>query len=143
LLEQAKAWSADPAQKDQIPPLGESFPLSRRIAARVDKIEADYGSDFASALKNLPIQAWSEPVSSKFGWHLVRVLEYQPERPATMEDARGELALHCQIARREEAVRLYLDRLLPDYKVYVGRERVRELSRSGRVAPRGELSAED
>ena len=65
------------------------------------------------------------------------------ERGELLREPRSELLVQCQITRREEAVRRYLDRLLPDYKVYIDGERVRELSPTERVAPRAEMSRED
>lgn len=143
LRDQVTAFTADPAHENDIPPFGESFATSRRVTGTVDEVSHAFGTEFATAITKLPVRTWSEPLESKHGTHLVRVLVYSPEKPATMEDVRGKIAVDCQMRRREEAVRRYVERLFKEYDVYVGSDRVHELSPTNRTAPRGEMSRED
>ncbi len=143
LREQATAFSAEAGHDLEVPPLGDSFPTNRRVIAPIEDIGHAYGSEFAAALKGFPVRTWSDPIASKYGWHIVRVLTYSPEKPATLDDVRIEVALDCQVRRREEAVRRYVGRLFTEYDVYVGGERIRDFSPTDRIAPRGELSGED
>lgn len=143
LRDQVVAYSSEPTHENEIPPFGESFATTRRVVATLDDVAHAFGVEFAAALPKLPVRAWSDPITSKYGVHLVRVIEYQPERPATLEDVREKLAVDCQLRRREEAVRRYVERLFKDYDVYVGNERVDKISPTNRIAPRGEMSGED
>jgi hypothetical protein len=143
LRDQVTTFTADPVHENDIPPFGESFATSRRVTATVDEVADAFGTEFATAISRLPVRTWSEPVVSKHGTHLVRVLAFSPEKPATMEDVRGKLAVDCQLRRREEAVRRYVERLFEEYDVYIGSDRVHELSPTNRTAPRGEMSRED
>ncbi|MEZ4296705.1 MAG: peptidylprolyl isomerase [Polyangiaceae bacterium] len=143
LREQVEAFSRGAHDEKEAPPLGESFPTNRHVTSTIDEIERSFGADFASALPGLPLQTWSEPIESKVGWHLVRVIALAPERQARWEDVRSRLAIECQVRRREEAVRRYVARLLQEYEVYVGGERRKDLSPTNRTAPRGERSRED
>lgn len=143
LRDQVQTFTADPAHDQDIPPFGESFATNRRVTANLADVAHAFGPDFAATIAKLPVRTWSDPVASKYGFHLVRVLAYSPEKPATMEDVRGQLAVDCQRQRREEAVRHYVERLFRQYDVYVGNDRVRDFSPTNRTAPRGEMSGED
>jgi hypothetical protein len=136
------AWSAG-APADAVPPFGESFPLSRAVLGRAAEIEARYGSAVAAEALRAPLGAWSQPVQSKYGFHLVRVVERRDERPATFDEARDELKLSYLIARREEATASFLDHALSRYRVSLDGKRVTTLSSSPRTAARGGPSAED
>jgi hypothetical protein len=94
-------------------------------------------------VEKLPVRTWSEPISSKYGLHLVRVLSSNPEKPAKIDDVRAQLNVHCQLLRREEAVFRYTQRLFGTYEVYLGNNRIERLLPTRRVAPRGEMSRED
>lgn len=143
LRDQVATFTADPAHENEIPPYGESFATSRRVMGTVDDVAHAFGTEFATNISNLPLKTWSDPIQSKYGFHLVRVLANDPEKPATFDDVRGKLALDCQLRRREEAVRLYVGRLFKEYDVYLGPNKVRELTPTQRIAPRGEASEED
>ncbi|MBK9259129.1 MAG: peptidyl-prolyl cis-trans isomerase [Polyangiaceae bacterium] len=143
LRERVAAYTADPAHENEVPPFGESFATNRRVTATIEDVAHAFGPDFAAAIQKLPARTWSDPIASKHGSHLVRVIEFIPEKPAKMQDVRGRLAVECQLRRREDAVRRYVNRLFGDYEVYVGENRVRAFSPTSRTAPRGEMSAED
>jgi PPIC-type PPIASE domain len=143
LRDQVVAFTADPAHENEIPPFGESFATHRRVTGTLADVAHAFGSDFAAAISILPPRQWSEPIASKYGLHLVRVLSFNQEKPATLEDVRGKLTVDCQLRRREEAIRRYVGRLFKEYEVYVGSERVRDFSPTNRTAPRGEMSGED
>lgn len=143
LRDQVTAFSADPAHDTEIPPFGESFATNRRVTGTLEDITHAFGPEFGAAIAQLPKRTWSDPINSKYGVHLVRVLESTPEKPATLDDVRGKLAVDCQLRRREEAVRRYVNRLFNEYDVYLGPDRVRDLAPTKRTAPRSEMSGED
>lgn len=143
LRDQVVAFSSDPAHAHEIPPFGESFATNRRVTATLDDVAHAFGSEFAAAISKLAPGTWSEPIASKYGVHLVRVVEFQPEKPAALDDVRGKLMVDCQLRRREEAVRRYVERLFREYDVYIGNDRVGQFAPTHRTAPRGEMSGED
>lgn len=143
LRDQVVAYSNDPAHDQDIPPFGESFATNRRVTGTVEDVKNAFGADFAIAVEKLPVRTWSEPISSKYGLHLVRVLSANPEKPAKIDDVRAQLNVHCQLLRREEAVQRYTQRLFGTYEVYLGKDRIERLLPTRRVAPRGEMSRED
>lgn len=145
LRPQVVAWQKDaaPAMAEALPPFGESFPLRREVRGSLSEISAQYGDRFTAALSTLAIGAWSEPLPSKFGWHLVRQLSYEPPRPATFAEAKGELALPCWMERRERAVAQFLTRTLPQYRVSLDGKPLPLPTPTRRVAVRSEASGED
>jgi hypothetical protein len=141
--EQVTAFTSDPARENEVPPFGESFATNRRVTGTIEDVTSAFGPEFAQALQSLPPRTWSDPIASKHGSHLVRVVEFTPEKPATLTDVRGHLAVECQLRRREEAIRRYVGRLFSDYEVYIDGNRVREFAPTNRTAPRIEMSGED
>ncbi len=137
------AFAAGAPSADAVPPLGEPFLAPRRVAADEAEVTAIYGAVFAGALRGLPPGAWSGPVASKFGWHLVRLIEREPERPRTFDEARELLPLDYLIARREEAIARYLTAAFPRYRVDVEGKPMRELLPTRRTAIHAQPSGED
>ncbi|WP_224241247.1 peptidyl-prolyl cis-trans isomerase [Hyalangium gracile] len=128
---------------EALPPLGEPFPLSRDVRSPQHRLAAEYGPDFTQAAWSLPIGTWSEPVASRYGWHLVKVLSRTEVRPATFEDVRTELVLDFAIARRKRVVSQFVARALERYTFTVDSVPVTPPSPSGRLGIRTEASAED
>lgn len=68
----------------------------------------------------------SEPVKTRYGWHIIKRLEYQP--PPTFEAAKGELKSRIGRDSRAEITRkAFLDRLKKEYAVQVKSENVKPL----------------
>ena len=63
-------------------------PRSMTLATR-SRVQRDFGGDFAAAITAVPAGAWSGPVRSSYGWHLVQVSEQRPARPAELHDRRA------------------------------------------------------
>jgi hypothetical protein len=113
------------------------------IHATLPEIAAQYGAPFADALPSLPIGSFSQPIPSKFGWHLVFLLDRQAARPASFDEARPELELGCWLERREAAVAHLLGRIAGRYHMEIDGQALPALPRSRRVAARSEASGED
>ena len=141
LRPQLQSWRPDPAAT--APPLGESFPLNRSFRGTLSELAAQYGGEFAAAVQALPPATWSEPLQSKLGWHLVRLLASEPERPADFTQARAELALLCWMEQRESAVARMLTRSLSRYRIFVEGRGAIAPTPGRRVAARSEASWED
>lgn len=115
------------------PPLGDQFSLPRAATVTRAELVRDYGEGFSAAVGSLPAGAWSEPIRSRFGWHLVKVVERHAAAPASFEEVRGKLPLAYLVARKKQATAAYLQRAFTRYRVTLGGERVATLAPTARV----------
>lgn len=70
------------------------------------EIARTFGNRFSESLDSLPTGQWSEPVTSGFGVHLVRVTNHQDGRAARLDEVRGAVErdyLHDQTHKGNEA----------------------------------------
>jgi peptidyl-prolyl cis-trans isomerase C len=135
--------AADAARPDAPPPLGEAFARSRDVHGSHDDYAASYGQEFADAVFALRPGAWSVPVESRFGWHLVKVLEHTPGAPAEFEDVYDRVRLDYAIVHRHEAVAHFLAQAFRRYHVDVDGAPIRDYSPTERLALRSTPSEED
>ncbi len=117
------------------PPFGEAFGFSRAVDASRDDVAATYGPSFADNLFGTALGGWSEPLRSKFGWHLVKVLERNEARPATFEDVKEKLPLLYLAARKKQAAATFLQQAAQRYRITVDGRPLTYLPFSGRLAP--------
>ena len=59
-----------------------------------------FGATFATEVMGLPERAWSEPIRSSFGWHLVRVSEKRPATAPTLAAVRERIERDWRAERR-------------------------------------------
>lgn len=99
LLERLRRDDVDPAAAAALGrpfPQGASFgPLAADALARV------FGAGFARDVAALPIGAWSGPVASAYGVHLVRVAERLPGGVPPLDAVRGRV-VHALLAERRD-----------------------------------------
>jgi hypothetical protein len=127
---------AETASPDIPPPLGEAFALSRTVDMSRDDLAATYGATFADAVfGGMGMREWSQPVPSKFGWHLVKVLERSEARPASFDDVKGKLPLLYLATRKKEAAAAFLQEAGQRYRITIDGHPLTYLPVSGRVAP--------
>ncbi len=133
----ARAWPSPGA-----PMLGEAFPASRDVSAQRESVAAVYGEPFAAAVFAQPLGEWSEPVESKLGWHLVRVVSREAGHPASYDEVKDALALEWAVEKRHAAIAAFLARAYERYDVRVdgvARPRGKPLPRTARrFDPSGE-----
>lgn len=98
LLAELRAGTLDSqSAADRSDPL----PLAAALTAQPRlKLQARFGKAFADAVFALDTGAWSGPIASPFGLHLVRVVEKQPERLPELDEVRPAL---IETLRRERA----------------------------------------
>lgn len=60
---------------------------------------------------------WPRPVATRFGWHLVRVLDLAPGREPSYEEARASVAAHLKERNPRKAGVRYLQRLVAEAEV--------------------------
>jgi parvulin-like peptidyl-prolyl isomerase len=124
-------------------PVGEASPVSAVVDEDTAHIVAQLGEGFASALATAPVGTWAGPLPSTFGWHLVRVVERRPARPARFEDVRPTVAEAFSVYRRQEAVATFVTTAFARYRVAVDGQPLTQLTPSRRVAFRSITSGED
>jgi hypothetical protein len=98
----------------------ESHLLPSRIAdIPEDLVARDFGEEFVTALRALPVGTWQGPVRSGFGLHFVKITHRVPGRAPTLEDVRAEVARDVEQDRRERAANAFLAKALGNYKVRI------------------------
>jgi hypothetical protein len=78
-----------------------------------------FGASFAEALAQTPPGIWAGPVKSSFGLHLVHVVESQPGRPATLDEARDSVAREWTNERRRQIEEAQFADRLKRYRVRI------------------------
>ena len=145
LVEKVRAWSpsSSTSSDDVVPSLGDTFPLSRNVHASADEITTSFGPAFLAAIEKLKVGEWSEPIASRYGFHLARVSAREAGRPATFDEVKGALPLEWLISRRHAATAQFLAGASGRYDLEVDGERVAALHPLGRLGIRTEASGED
>ncbi|MEX2581037.1 MAG: peptidylprolyl isomerase [Verrucomicrobiales bacterium] len=67
--------------------------------------------DFAEAAFSLEPGELGEPFRTSLGWHIVEVLDRQPERPVEFEEVENEIRRHLQNRRTADTVKILLEKL--------------------------------
>jgi len=100
---------ADPATLGDATLLGQAFDDATR-----DEVARQFGADFADALAASAPGAWSGPVGSPYGMHLVRVTEHRAARRPALAEVRdavlGEWRSQRSRERKEQAYRRLRER---------------------------------
>jgi hypothetical protein len=93
-----------PARQDRVP---------------LDLVARDFGKEFADALAGLAVGEWSEPVTSGFGKHLVRLNAIEPSQAPALDAVRDVVAREWENARRKRAHAEALAELRKQYEVEI------------------------
>jgi hypothetical protein len=141
LLGLADQLAATPAGTP--PAVGDAFPRSRDVRGSRDDLAATYGDTFADAAFAAPLGTWSTPVASRFGWHLIEVVDHTPGRPAELAEVAGRVRLELAVERRHAAIATFLDQAARRYTIDIDSTPVVDYQPTRRLALRSEPSAED
>lgn len=69
--------------------LGDPLPLWNRYDAMPDRdVALAFGDEFAAGLAPIEPGAWQGPIQSRYGWHVVRVVERSAERQPALDEVR-------------------------------------------------------
>jgi len=98
-------------------------------------LENSFGGGFADALSKLPLGAWSGPVRSGLGLHLVQVTERQPVRLKPFEEIRDLVARQYEYYSVLNAQERMFRELLDKYEVRISAEGVPEAVMQEYVRP--------
>lgn len=113
LLEKLRAG----AKPDQ---LGDATLLPGQLRETTgERVTATFGDDFATALESVEPGAWSGPIRSSFGLHLVHVDGRSPERVPELGEIRDELRRDLLEQRRANARERIYDSLRSEYMVEI------------------------
>jgi hypothetical protein len=99
--------------------LGDGFLAGSRIAGTEPEVARAFGPAFTAAMARLPIGRWAGPVSSSYGWHLVRVEERVPAAVPPLAAIRSRV-VHAVLAEQAAA---RLARRLAERRARYGGER--------------------
>ncbi len=113
----ARSAAQDPRQEAQPLPLPDALSLRTK-----DQVARSFGPGFAEALFDLPVGAWSGPVVSVHGLHLVRVDRIAAGRLPPLRAVRERLREEWFAAREGRAMAALLEALRRQHPVVVERE---------------------
>jgi peptidyl-prolyl cis-trans isomerase C len=135
--------SADGIRPDAAPSVGEAFARGRDVRGSREDFADSYGASFADAVFGLRPGEWSPPLESRFGWHLVKVLQHTPGAPAAFDDIYDRVRLEYAVVHRHEAIAHFLEQAFQRYHVDIDGEPVRGYRPTERLALRSAPSRED
>lgn len=111
---------AGEANIERAPDLGDPFASGGHLGpASEARLRALLGEDLVAALSGLPVGAWSEPLRSAYGWHLVWIHEREPARLPELDAVRSRLIHQLLRERRRERLAQGLERLARRYEIRV------------------------
>ena len=100
--------------------LGEPFLLPQTYSdARLTDINKDYGQDFAAALLSVPLNQWSGPIASAYGYHLIKVDSRISAKTPTLDDVRSDVLAAYQDQARKARNATFLADLRKKYRVEI------------------------
>ena len=106
------------AQPKDLTHIGDAFMFQDRYTDRTpDQTAAVFGGPFAQALFQVKPGAWSGPIESAFGWHLVFVDEMTPGRLPQFEEVEPEVKAAWTREQRAELKRQAYDVMRAKYQV--------------------------
>lgn len=80
---------------------------------------ADMLPEIRSAISGMKVGQVSEPIQAASGWHIVKLLDQQPARNATLEEMTPRLKLALRQQRQQQLVREYLAAQAPADQVKI------------------------
>jgi peptidyl-prolyl cis-trans isomerase C len=100
--------------------LGDPSLLPQTYADITDAdLARDYGPEFAAAVRKAPVGAWSGPVASAFGVHVVRVEARRPPEQPPLAEVRDDVREAWMAEQRQGANRAFRAGLRKRYKVEI------------------------
>jgi peptidyl-prolyl cis-trans isomerase C len=100
--------------------LGDPFLRGREFAAIGQReLAGIFGGDFAAQVMRLPAGAWSAPIRSSYGVHVVRVSAHVPGHHPALAEVREAVGRDWRDERRADADRAALARLRQRYDIRI------------------------
>ena len=103
---------------ETISALGDPFPLGHVFQRRSERdLERSFGAQFGPQTFSARIGAWSQPIESAYGFHLVRVDDAESGQIPPLERVRDQLLHQLEQERREERLETLLSELRTRYEI--------------------------
>ena len=83
------------------------------------KIARDYGDVFTSKLDSLPLNTWSGPVPSAYGWHLVNIMSKTGSGYYAYEEVKDKVIIDYNFEATERFKDELIGSLLKNYTINV------------------------
>lgn len=100
------------------PSMSDPFPLNAsKSPLPIEQITRDLGGEMGKKLLTAPLQAWSEPMNSALGVHVVKVLQHTPGRTMSLQEAGALLKGDLMAAQRDTLNKASTAALLNTYTV--------------------------
>jgi hypothetical protein len=100
--------------------LSDPFPLGNRfVALTPTQLTGRFGKPFTDRLLTLPIGAWSEPIASPFGLHLVWIEQHKPASLPPLDAVREPILLELTKARAADNLARGLAQLRSLYEIRI------------------------
>ncbi|PDT72645.1 peptidylprolyl isomerase [Bradyrhizobium sp. C9] len=105
---------ADPSK------LGDRFLLGQSFAdVPVDELGRLFGEGFAGELSQLPLGSWAGPIRSAYGFHFIKLTDWDQGRPLSLNEARETLLREWTERERVKANAAVFDRLRSRYRIVI------------------------
>jgi parvulin-like peptidyl-prolyl isomerase len=97
---------------------GDPLPIPARLPSLSEReVSARFGSDFAVEVFALEPEAWHGPLRSAYGFHLVRIEDQTPGRPARLDEVRARVLGDWRAEREAIALERALAALRFEYTI--------------------------
>ena len=94
--------------------LGKNF-----VEMSLKNINSDFGQNFTSSFVNIPLNKWTGPIESSFGHHIVYISNTNDGYYPDISSILNKLEVDLLQAKRDKAVKEFLDEVKPEYKVFI------------------------
>ena len=100
--------------------LGDVAALPYRLVGEPETdVSAQFGRDFAAALRAIEPGRWQGPVRSGYGLHLVMIDDFVPGRAPTLEEVERSVRRDWHTRQRDRAIDALYERLRAEYRIKV------------------------
>jgi hypothetical protein len=115
--------AAEALDLDAAKALSDASPLAQELPLTSQReLGIDVGPDFAAAVFDAPLHAWSEPIASRHGHHLVYVRARTDARVPALEQVRTRVEQEVARELADEWLALRLRQLRAGYEIVVAGE---------------------
>jgi len=128
----------DPAEFGDPTMLPQRMPLTP-----ADRIELNFGGDFAAGLTDAPVGEWVGPVRSGFGLHLVKVDEREETRDPSLPEVIGVVTREWEDKRRREIADERYAEMREKYEVVVEMPEIKRNEEAGAPTVSGADEADE
>lgn len=99
---------------------GERFPFHKNYVERTPEFVAShFGQAFADQVFSLPLNAWSEPIESAYGLHLVLISSRSEERAAPFEEVAQNVQFDAEQAAVRDQMETAIDEIADRYEIII------------------------